>query len=153
MNPMLRLTVANLKSFLRDRAAIFWTVAFPLIFVVIFGLIFSGEPAPASYGFADLDKSAASGELKAAFAAIDGVSLVDGTEVCQPGANQPPDDGGVLAHACGEDDHVEASERGRRRRDRAGHAVGEDSEREPRRVVVGAVQRPHGVRAREPEQA
>jgi len=80
MSPMLRLTVANLKSFLRDRAAIFWTVAFPLIFVVIFGLIFSGDPAPASYGFADLDKSAASGELKAAFAAIDGVSLVDGTE-------------------------------------------------------------------------
>ena len=80
MSPMLRLTVANLRSFLRDRAAIFWTVAFPLIFAVIFGLIFSGEPAPASYGFADLDKSAASGELKAAFAAIDGVSLVDGTE-------------------------------------------------------------------------
>jgi ABC-2 type transport system permease protein len=80
MTAFRRLTVANLKSFLRDRSALFWTVAFPLIFVVIFGLIFSGDPPPASYGFADLDKSAASGQVEAAFDAIDGVSLVDGTE-------------------------------------------------------------------------
>ena len=33
MNALFRLTVANLKSFIRDRAALFWTIAFPLIFV------------------------------------------------------------------------------------------------------------------------
>jgi ABC-2 type transport system permease protein len=80
MNALLRLSVANLKSFVRDRAALFWTLAFPLIFVLTFGLIFSGNPTPTSYGFADLDGSAASGQVKAAFAAIDGVSLVDGTQ-------------------------------------------------------------------------
>jgi ABC-2 type transport system permease protein len=80
LNALLRLTIANTKSFIRDRAALFWTIAFPLIFVVTFGLIFSGNPSPTSYGFADLDQTAASGQLKAAFASIEGVSLVDGTE-------------------------------------------------------------------------
>jgi ABC-2 type transport system permease protein len=80
MNALYRLTIANLKSFIRDRAALFWTVAFPLIFVVIFGLIFSGDAPPASYGFADLDNSPASGQVKATFGEIEGVSLVEGTE-------------------------------------------------------------------------
>ena len=80
MNALLRLTVANTKSFVRDRAALFWTVAFPLIFVVIFGLIFTGSPTPTSYGFADLDGSEASAGVKAAFDAVEGVSLVEGTE-------------------------------------------------------------------------
>lgn len=80
MNAVLRLTVANIKSFVRDRAALFWTLAFPLIFVVIFGLIFSGNPAPTSYGFADLDGSEASAGVRAAFDSVEGVSLVDGTE-------------------------------------------------------------------------
>ena len=80
MNSLLHLTVANLKSFVRDRTALFWTLAFPLIFVVTFGLIFSGTPSPTSYGFADLDGSAAAGQVRAAFDGIDSVSLVDGTE-------------------------------------------------------------------------
>ena len=80
MRALLRLTVANTKSFLRDRAALFWTIAFPLIFVVTFGLIFSGGPTPASYGFVDLDGSPSSAAVKSAFASIDGVTLVDGTQ-------------------------------------------------------------------------
>src|SRR5262245_34598559 len=80
MTALWQLTRANLKSFIRDRAALFWTIAFPLIFVVIFGLIFSGNPTPASYGFADLDGSPASEQIRAAFAATEGVSLVDGTQ-------------------------------------------------------------------------
>jgi ABC-2 type transport system permease protein len=79
MNALLRLTIANLKSFVRDRTALFWTLAFPLIFVVTFGLIFSGTPSPTSYGFADLDRTPASGQVRAAFDGIDGVSLVAGT--------------------------------------------------------------------------
>jgi ABC-2 type transport system permease protein len=39
---LLRLTSANLKSFTRDRAAMFWTLAFPLVFILLFGAIFSG---------------------------------------------------------------------------------------------------------------
>jgi ABC-2 type transport system permease protein len=74
------LTLANLRSFVRDRAALFWTLAFPLLFVIIFGLIFSGPPTTTSYGFADLDNSEASAQLKEAFEAIETVELVTGTE-------------------------------------------------------------------------
>ena len=81
MNALFLLTVANIKSFTRDRAALFWTLAFPLIFVVLFGSIFSGgNPIPTSIGFADLDGSPASPQLKSAFASIDGVKLVDGSQ-------------------------------------------------------------------------
>jgi ABC-2 type transport system permease protein len=80
MRPLLLLTVANIKSFTRDRAAMFWTLAFPLIFVVLFGSIFSGGNNQRTIGFADLDASAASAQLESAFGSVDGVKLVDGSE-------------------------------------------------------------------------
>ncbi len=42
MNALLTLTVANIKSLLRDRAALFWSVFFPVMFVFLFGWIFGG---------------------------------------------------------------------------------------------------------------
>jgi len=80
MNALLLLTVANIKSFTRDRAALFWTLAFPLIFVVLFGSIFSGGTSQRTIGFADLDASAASERLKGAFASVTGVTVVDGSQ-------------------------------------------------------------------------
>jgi ABC-2 type transport system permease protein len=80
MRPLLLLTVANIKSFTRDRAALFWTLAFPLIFVFLFGSIFSGGTSVRTIGFADVDASTASAQLKGAFAAVPNVKLVDGTE-------------------------------------------------------------------------
>jgi ABC-2 type transport system permease protein len=41
MRALLALTLANIRSYVRDRAALFWTLAFPLVFIVMFGLIFS----------------------------------------------------------------------------------------------------------------
>ena len=43
MHALLALTVANIRSYIRDRAALFWTLAFPLVFIVLFGLIFQGS--------------------------------------------------------------------------------------------------------------
>jgi ABC-2 type transport system permease protein len=80
MRPLLLLTVANIKSFTRDRAALFWTLAFPLIFVFLFGSIFSGGDSSRTIGFADLDRSPASAQLKEAFVAVPNVELIDGTE-------------------------------------------------------------------------
>ncbi len=80
MSALLQLTIANVKSFTRDRSALFWTIAFPVLFVILFGSIFSGGNNDRSIGFADLDGSAASGQLKSAFAGIDGVTLVDAPE-------------------------------------------------------------------------
>ena len=43
MSAFRSLSIASLKSFLRDRIAVFFSFAFPLIFIVIFGLVFSGS--------------------------------------------------------------------------------------------------------------
>jgi ABC-2 type transport system permease protein len=75
------LTVANIKSFMRDRAAIFWTMAFPLIFILMFGFIFSeSDTGSMTIGWADEDASEASAALRSAFAAVQAVELTDGTE-------------------------------------------------------------------------
>ena len=47
--PILPLYVASLKTFARDRMALFWTLAFPVLFILLFGVIFSGsgqQPVP-----------------------------------------------------------------------------------------------------------
>ncbi|MFW6270641.1 MAG: ABC transporter permease [Bacillota bacterium] len=42
MNIFKEMFLANLKELIRDRAGLFWLLAFPVIFVFIFGIIFSG---------------------------------------------------------------------------------------------------------------
>jgi ABC-2 type transport system permease protein len=81
MDALLQLTVANIRSFVRDRAALFWTLAFPLIFILMFGAIFSGGGNQVrEYGWVDHDASPESAQLRAAFDGIPNVDLVDGTE-------------------------------------------------------------------------
>jgi ABC-2 type transport system permease protein len=80
LSALLLLTIANIKSFSRDRAALFWTLAFPLIFVILFGSIFSGGNRAWTIGFVDLDQTSASTALKSAFGSIPNVKLVDGSE-------------------------------------------------------------------------
>jgi len=41
MNTFVKLYIAEVKEYIRDRMAVFWTMAFPLLFVVFLGLIFS----------------------------------------------------------------------------------------------------------------
>jgi len=38
--------MASVKEFLRDRMAMFWTLAFPVFFILILGLVFSGSGDP-----------------------------------------------------------------------------------------------------------
>src|SRR3954454_4769028 len=80
MSALLHLTVANIRTFVRDRAALFWTLAFPLIFVVLFGSIFSGGTGRRDVGWADLDRSTACHQLRDVFASAPNVALTDGTE-------------------------------------------------------------------------
>jgi len=69
MRALIPLTVANVRSFMRDRAALFWTLAFPVIFILLFGLIFSGNGGTYTVGWVDEDASAASAQLRQAFEA------------------------------------------------------------------------------------
>jgi ABC-2 type transport system permease protein len=75
MEALLPLTLANLRSFVRDRAALFWTIAFPVLFIVLFGTIFSGGGgARFSLAWVDQDATPASAQLRAAF---DGVTVLE----------------------------------------------------------------------------
>ncbi len=83
MQALIQLSIANIRSFVRDRAALFWTFAFPLIFVVLFGLIFQGGNTSIKLGWVDLDgTSGPSGSttLQSAFAAVKGVVITDEDE-------------------------------------------------------------------------
>lgn len=42
MKVLSKLLAANIKQFVRERAALFWSFAFPIIFILIFGAVFSG---------------------------------------------------------------------------------------------------------------
>jgi len=72
VNAVLLLTLANIRSFLRDRAALFWTIAFPLIFIFLFGAIFSGGGSePTNLGWVDEDGSPRATAVRDAFDAVD----------------------------------------------------------------------------------
>lgn len=74
---LMPLTIANIKSYYRDRAALFWTIAFPVIFVILFGSIFSGGPTTFSVGWVDEDHSAASAQLRQGFSSVSLLALTD----------------------------------------------------------------------------
>ena len=77
---LLPLTVANIKSFYRDRSSLFWTLAFPIIFVILFGSIFSGRAPNITIAWVDEDHSAASAQLRAAFEQVPIIHLKDEDE-------------------------------------------------------------------------
>jgi len=81
MSALLALTRANIRSYTRDRAALFWTLAFPLIFIFMFGFIFQGgNQSQLKLGWSDQDGSPAATQLRQAFAAQAGTDLVDGSK-------------------------------------------------------------------------
>jgi ABC-2 type transport system permease protein len=73
------LTIANIRSFVRDRAALFWTFAFPVIFILLFGAIFSGGGSTTyPVGWVDQDGTPASMTLRSAFGEVKLLDLRDG---------------------------------------------------------------------------
>ena len=81
MTALFALTVANIKSYVRDRAALFWTLAFPLIFIFMFGFIFQGGGGgELNLGWVDADGSPASAQLRDAFTASGAVKIVESSE-------------------------------------------------------------------------
>ncbi len=81
MNALFALTLANIRSYVRDRAALFWTLAFPLIFIFMFGFIFQGGGGGGlTLGWVDADGSPASAQLRDAFKASGTDELDETTE-------------------------------------------------------------------------
>jgi ABC-2 type transport system permease protein len=77
---LLPLTLANIKSFYRNRAALFWTLAFPVIFIILFGSIFSGREINFRLGWVDQDRTPASTQLRAGFAQVELLTVTDVNE-------------------------------------------------------------------------
>ncbi|HEX9036621.1 MAG TPA: ABC transporter permease [Ktedonobacterales bacterium] len=68
MSTVFSLYIANMKEFIRDRAALFWTFAFPVFFIVLFGAIFSGNSSVSfNVGLVDQDGGQISAQLAQVF--------------------------------------------------------------------------------------
>jgi ABC-2 type transport system permease protein len=110
---LLSLTVANVKSLVRDRAALFWTIFFPIMFVFLFGWIFGGSGnATISVGVVDQDGTAASGGLRQAFASVPLLTLHDGTLDAEKAAMQHGDVSAVIVIPKGLQDALVAARSG-----------------------------------------
>lgn len=102
MRPLLSLTIANIRSFTRDRAALFWTMAFPLIFILLFGSIFTGGGNTTyKIGWVDLDHSTASTQIRTAFAGVSAFALTDGDQAASLAAMGKGDLDGVIVVPAG----------------------------------------------------
>ena len=102
MRGLVSLSRANLKSFVRDRAALFWTLAFPVLFVVLFGTIFSGGGnLHYDVGWVDQDGTPAVSQLRAAFERTGLLTLHDGSLETERAAMERGDVDGVIVVPAG----------------------------------------------------
>ena len=71
---------ASVKEFVRDRAALFWTLAFPVLFIILFGLIFSGGGSPSyTVGLVNEDGGQVGSALMQTFQQVKPFTLKQGT--------------------------------------------------------------------------
>ena len=75
MRALLALTLANIRSYVRDRAALFWTLAFPLVFIVMFGLIFQSSGSRLTLAVVVQDQSPAAETFVTSLDEQDGVEV------------------------------------------------------------------------------
>ena len=92
MNTLMRLTVANIRSLVRDRAALFWTFFFPVMFVFLFGWIFGGSgDSKVAIGFVDQDNTPVSMGLEQAFSQVSLLTVQTGSLEAEKAAMQHGD--------------------------------------------------------------
>jgi ABC-2 type transport system permease protein len=80
MKTLIGLTVANMKGLTRDRAALFWTFFFPVMFVFLFGWIFGGNSdIKVAVGYVDQDNSSMSAHFQQALSGVGLLTIQTGT--------------------------------------------------------------------------
>jgi len=113
MKTLLLLTVANIKSLTRDRAALFWTFFFPVMFVLLFGVLFSGTGnSKVSVGFVDLDNTPTSAAVHQAFSGVSLLDLKVGSLDAEKAAMQRGDVSAVIVLPKGLQDTVTSAKSG-----------------------------------------
>jgi ABC-2 type transport system permease protein len=74
------MVVANLKMTVRNRVALFWNLAFPLIFILLFGFLFSGDDVTIDVGIVNADASAVSQQVSQQMQKTDGFKVTTGSQ-------------------------------------------------------------------------
>lgn len=74
------LTINTVRSGLRNRVALFFTLGLAVLFMVIFGELFGGNNFSITYGVVDADHSAQSQQFVAALGHIKGVTVEQGSQ-------------------------------------------------------------------------
>jgi ABC-2 type transport system permease protein len=80
LKALIQLYIANLKEFSRERIALFWTFAFPLAFIFIFGLVFSSTDNNTTFaiGLAAGDPGQAGRRLVETFRSVPAFDVTEG---------------------------------------------------------------------------
>jgi ABC-2 type transport system permease protein len=79
MKALRYMLVANLKMNVRNRTALFWNLAFPLLFILLFGFLFSEDDVTIDVGIAGADSSPLAQQVAAEMRASDGFSVTIGS--------------------------------------------------------------------------
>jgi len=80
MKTLIQLYIASLKEFVREPMTLFWTLAFPILFILIFGLVFSDADSPSyEIGLAVNDTGPAGQALGAAFHSVPVFKITEGS--------------------------------------------------------------------------
>lgn len=99
---------ATVREFTRDFSALFWTMAFPVMFIIIFGLVFSGnEDITFELGVVNED-GAASRELVAGLEAIEAFEVTVGERADELAALEDGDRAAVIVIPAGTGAALEA---------------------------------------------
>jgi ABC-2 type transport system permease protein len=139
MRTLLGLTIANVRSLVRDRAALFWTIFFPIMFVFLFGAIFGGaSDTRISVGYVDQDGTIASAGIRQAFGGVPLLNLHDGSLEDEKAAMQSGKVSAVIVIPKGLQDAVVQARTG------AGASVaiqlyGDPSQSQTSQVIAGVV--------------
>ncbi|HUZ01481.1 MAG TPA: ABC transporter permease [Thermomicrobiaceae bacterium] len=78
MTALRYMIVANLKMTLRNRAALFWLLAFPVIFIVLFGYLFSGGNLSLTIGVVGAESSSVTQQVTDQMKQVSGFSVTAG---------------------------------------------------------------------------
>lgn len=101
MKPLGNMLLANLKMTARNRMAVFWNLAFPAIFIVLFGFLFSNDFS-ATVGIVGSDASPTAQEVTQQMEATDAFNVETGSEQDELDALRDGDRAVVVVFAPGE---------------------------------------------------
>ena len=102
MKAFVQLYVASFKEFARERMTIFWTLAFPVLFILLFGVIFSNNnDAKLAVGLVVEDKGATAATLAQAIKSIPVFEITEGAREPELAALRKGDRRGVIVLPAG----------------------------------------------------